>query len=379
MSKFSKTLSPLFILALITMEAAGSQIQLDVSMSNPTLLAEKKQSTHLKVGLTGFELKSDRQRTPVNVSIVLDRSGSMAGEKIARAKQAAIAAIERLDEKDIVSLIAYQSTVEVIVPATRLSDKQAVISKIRSITAGGSTALFAGVSKGSDEIRKFIDKNRVNRIILLSDGLANVGPQSPSELGALGASLVKEGISVSTMGLGLDYNEDLMTLLASKSNCKHLFIEKAADLVALFNHEFDDVLSVVAQEVVIEVNVAAGVRPVKTLNIDSEITGQQVLVKMNQLYSKQEKYVLLELEVPASKAGQTRPVAEVTISYANMETKTTDKLSSTVSVNFSDSVAEIENNANTVVCTACVLQIASERNKLATQLRDEGDINGARQ
>ena len=202
--------------ALWTASASAGQVRLEVSLDKPTMLAEKKQAAFVKVGLTGFKLDGKDQRAPVNVAIVLDKSGSMQGDKIAKAKDAAIAAIGRLGSDDIVAVVAYDSTVQVIVPATKLSDKQSVIEQIRRIEAGGSTALFAGVSKGADELRKFLDKNRVNRVILLSDGLANVGPQSPSELGALGASLMKEGISVSTMGLGLDYNEDLMTKLAQK-------------------------------------------------------------------------------------------------------------------------------------------------------------------
>ena len=280
------------------------------------------------------------------MAIVLDKSGSMQGDKIAKAKEAAIAAIGRLGSDDIVAVVTYDSTVQVIVPATKLSDKQSVIEQIRRIEAGGSTALFAGVSKGADELRKFLDKNRVNRVILLSDGLANVGPQSPSELGALGASLMKEGISVSTMGLGMDYNEDLMTKLARNSGGNHVFIEQAENLVRVFNHEFNDVLSVVAQEVAIEIRVAAGVRPVRVLNVDAEINGQQVITQMSQLYSEQEKYVMLEVEVPATQAGKSREVAEVRISYANMQTKTTDRLTSAVNANFTASLAEVEAKLN---------------------------------
>jgi Ca-activated chloride channel family protein len=339
--------------------ASAGQVRLDVSLDKPMMERKDK-------------------RAPVNVAIVLDKSGSMQGEKIAKAKDAAIAAIARLGSGDIVSIVAYDSTVNVIVPATKLSDKESVIRQIRRIEAGGSTALFAGVSKGAEELRKFLDKNRVNRVILLSDGLANVGPQSPSELGALGASLMKEGISVSTMGLGLDYNEDLMTKLARNSGGNHVFIEQADDLVRVFNYEFNDVLSVVAQEVAIEILVGDGVRPVRVLNLDAEINGQQVIVQMNQLYSEQEKYVMLEVEVPATKAGKSREVAEVRVTYANLQTKTTDRLTSAVSANFSESLAEVEAKLNPHVCAAAVLQISNARNKLATELRDRGDIEGAR-
>lgn len=358
--------------------AFAEQVRLEVSLDKPTMLAGAKQPAYVKVGLTGFKLESKEKRAPVNVAIVLDKSGSMQGEKIERAKDAAIAAIGRLGSADIVSIVAYDSTVQVIVPATKLSDRQTVIEQVRRIEAGGSTALFAGVSKGADELRKFLDKDRVNRVILLSDGLANVGPQSPSELGELGASLMKEGISVSTLGLGLDYNEDLMARLARNSGGNHVFIERPGQLVQIFNHEFNDVLSVVAQEVAIEIHVAKDVRPVRALNVDAEINGQQVIVQMNQIYSEQEKYVMLELEVPATQAGKTREVAEVRVSYSNMQTRTTDRLTSTVSAHFADSAAEVEAKLNTFVCAAAVLQISNDNNKLATKLRDEGDIEGAK-
>jgi len=364
--------------ALGPQSASAEQVRLQVSLDKPTMLADKRQAAFVKVGLTGFKLDGKDKRAPVNVAIVLDKSGSMQGDKIAKAKDAAIAAIGRLGSDDIVAVVAYDSTVQVIVPATKLSDKQAVIQQIRRIEAGGSTTLFAGVSKGADELRKFLDKNRVNRVILLSDGLANVGPKSPSELGGLGASLMKEGISVSTMGLGLDYNEDLMTKLAQCSGGNHVFIEQADNLVRVFNHEFNDVLSVVAQEVAIEIRVAAGLRPVRVLNVDAEINGQQVLTQLNQLYSEQEKYVLLEVEVPATQAGKSREVAEVRVSYANMQTKATDRLTSAVNANFTQSLADVEAKLNAHVCAAAVLQISNAQNKLATTLRDQGDIESAR-
>ena len=374
-----------FVLALIPLLAAGwtasawaEQVRLEVSLDKPTMLAEKKQAAFVKIGLTGFKLERKDKRAAVNVAIVLDKSGSMQGDKITKAKDAAIAAIGRLGSDDIVAIVAYDSTVQVIVPATKLSDKQSIIEQVRRIEAGGSTALFAGVSKGADELRKFFDKNRVNRVVLLSDGLANVGPQSPSELGELGASLMKEGISVSTMGLGLDYNEDLMTKLAQNSGGNHVFIEQAGDLVKVFNQEFNDVLSVVAQEVAVDVRVAEGMRPVRVLNAEAEINGQQVIVQMSQLYSEQEKYVMLEVEVPATKAGKSREVAEVRVSYANLQTKTTDKLTSAVSANFTQSLAEVEAKLNAHVCACAVLQISNVQNKLATKLRDEGDIEAAR-
>ncbi|MFP6766263.1 MAG: VWA domain-containing protein, partial [Planctomycetaceae bacterium] len=205
------------VLSLSVGSISASQVGLSVEMSNPVLKALKKQTTFLKVGLTGFKMQSRAERAPVNISLVLDKSGSMKGSPMEEARSGAIEAIRRLGPNDIVSVITYDSTVHVLVPATKLTDKDTVCRQISQIRAGGGTALFAGVSKGAAEIRKFADRNYVNRVILLSDGKANIGPSSPSELGDLGASFKKENMTVSTMGLGPGYNEDLMLMLASRS------------------------------------------------------------------------------------------------------------------------------------------------------------------
>lgn len=362
----------------LVQSAQASQVGLSVEMSNPVLKAQAKQTTFLKVGLTGFKLKTQKSRAPVNIVLVLDKSGSMQGTKIEEARKGAIEAVKRLGPQDIVSVVTYDSTVQVLVPATKLTDKAAVCRKISQIQAAGRTALFAGVSKGAAELRKFIDRERVNRVVLLSDGKANVGPSSVSELASLGASLKKEGISVSTMGLGLDYNEDLMLQLASRSGGNHIFVEDATQLAGIFQEEFKTVLSVVAQEVAVTIDVSKNVRPVRVLGREAEINGQQVVAGISQIYSEQEQYVVLEVEVPATAAGQATQVAKVSVSYDNMLTRATDRLSGTASVIFSNDVKAIEATVNTRVLEASVLLIANERNKLATLLCDQGKLEAAK-
>ena len=367
------------MLAVLPLSASASKVNLDIAMANGVLPADQKQTTYLKVGLTGFDLPSADDRAPINIAIVLDKSGSMSGKKIDQAKKAAIAAVDRLQSEDIVSIVTYAGGVEVIVPATKLTDKESVKRAIRAIKAGGSTALFGGVSKGAAEVRKFFDSQRVNRVILLSDGKANVGPNSPSELGDLGESLRKEGISVSTMGLGLGYNEDLMVKLAETSNGNHMFIEQADELIAIFNAEFNDVLSVVAQEVSLKIKLSDGVRAIRTLGRDAEIIGQDVFVSINQLYSSQEKYVLLEIEVPSKPDDAQMHVASVGLTYANMQTHETDELSGSVDVKFSSDQFACRDSIHVGVTEQCVLQIANETNVRATWLRDQGKTEEARQ
>jgi len=354
-----------------------SQLRLNAAMGQPVMLAHKKQVAYLRVGLRGFKLPTRHDRAPVNIAIVIDKSGSMSGDKIAKAKDAAIMAIDRLNCNDIISVVTYDSGVNVLVPATKVTDKEMIFCRIRDIRAEGSTALYDGVSKGARELKKFVCDNRVNRLVLLSDGLANVGPQTPAELGRLGASLIEDGISVTTIGLGLGYNEDLMTQLAYKSDGSHYFAESANELSGVFDSEFGRALSVVAQEIQIKIKCARGIRPVRLLGRQGRIDGQNVEVFINQLYSEHEKFIMLEVEVPPAASEHKREIAAVNVSYSNLKTHTTDRLSSQVEVNFSNSEGLIERQTNRDVMADVIELIATERNELALKLRDEGKMKQA--
>ncbi|GGO88144.1 hypothetical protein GCM10011348_42960 [Marinobacterium nitratireducens] len=372
-------LPAMLLLAALPLLARAQDVTLDLSLATPVMDAGAPQKAFIKIGLDGFERSGLRERIAANVAIVLDKSGSMSGDKIANAREAAIMAIGRLDERDIVSVVTYDSRVEVVVPATRLLEPEPIYRAIRRISAGGNTALFAGVSKGARELRKFLDRNQVNRIILLSDGLANVGPQSPSELGRLGQSLAREGISVTTIGLGLGYNEDLMTQLAGYSDGNHAFVENAQDLARIFQYEFGDVMSVVAQDLSIEIRCLNGVRPLRLLGRDGEVIGDRVRTRLNQLHSAQEKYLVLEVEVPAQPAGTRLELAEVQIDYASLATQRPARLGGRVQASFSDSQAEVEQAIDRPALEAAVEQVANEYSREAVERRDLGDVEGARQ
>ena len=159
--------------------AEGASVTLFVKPEREYLLAGGARDTVVQVELCAKE--ADAKRTvPINLALVLDRSGSMAGAKLEKAKQAADVAIDQLGPNDIFSLVIYDDQVEVLIAPQRVNDKEAMKREIARIREGGSTSLYAGVEKGAAQLRKYFDSEKVNRIVLLSDGLANVGPSSPS-------------------------------------------------------------------------------------------------------------------------------------------------------------------------------------------------------
>jgi Ca-activated chloride channel family protein len=367
------------VLCVATGLLGAEELGLSVEMEKAVVLAGKPQTAYLKIGLKGFELaRAGRERAPLNLALVLDRSGSMEGDKLERAKEAAIRAVGYLEPRDVLSIVAYESQVRVILPAGRVGDGREAVQAIRSIRSGGSTALFAGVSKGAAELRKYLADGRINRIILLSDGLANVGPDSPGELADLGSALRREGISVTTLGLGLDYNEDLMMRLAQASDGNHAFVREPADLARIFDLEFRDAFEVVAKDVRLKLRCPPGVRPIKALNREAEIRGQELNLELNNVYSLQERYFLVELELPELKPGQRLDVAEVSVTYYNAQSSAQSSLEGRATARASMDQTEVAAARNKDVAEKVALQNAVLKSEEAVQLRDKGELDAAK-
>jgi Ca-activated chloride channel family protein len=355
------------------------KVELDITLSNPVLMDEGQQTNFVRIGLTGFEGETEGERPAVNAAIVLDVSGSMSGEKIRQAVDAAHTAIEMLRNGDIVSIITYSDYTQVVVPAQPLTqfNRRQYHLALDQIYASGSTALFAGVSMGGRELERYLSDNMVNRVILLSDGLANVGPSTPGELGNLGEILRRRNISVSTIGLGSGYNDALMFELAARSDGNHAFVESPRDLVWIFQREFETLMAVVAQDLEIHITCGPGIRPMRLINRQGEIYGNEVVISMNQLYSMQEQYIILEVEVDPGEAGEERQAADVSVDYTNMYTRHQDSLEGGVTVGFTRSERAVIDNRDDDTTADVVFQTATETNAQAVQLREEGRVEEA--
>jgi len=326
------------------------QVLCRVELEKGTLPAGVEQTAIVKVLLDAQAAPGSGDRPPVNLAVVLDKSGSMRGAKIEKAKEAAIAALRRLNDGDLFSLVTYDRVVQTVVPAQSARNTKWIEERIRGIGANGSTALFGGVSQGASEVRRNShNREYVHRIILLSDGQANVGPSSPQELARLGAALIKEDISVTTVGVGTDYNEDLMTQLAQKSDGNTYFVESGEDLPRIFAAELGDVLSVVARKVTLEIECPDGTRPVRIIGREGRISGAKVEVYLNQLYGGQEKYALVEVAVPATAANSSREIAVAKCTYENAVTRRRETSTARAAARFSKREEDVVRSVNVKV------------------------------
>ena len=355
----------------------SADIKLRTELGQSSYFGEKGQKTYLRIDLEGIR-REETERTPVNIAIVIDKSGSMNGNKLAQAKEAAIMAVERLGRDDYVSIITYSSKVDVLMPSTRVTNTTEFRHRIKSIRSNGQTALYAGTKRGIHELEEFLDENRVNRVILLSDGLANVGPSKPSDLEKLGQMAGSKGISITTIGLGLGFNEDLMTKLAYASDGNHAFVKHERDLVDIFNKEFGDVLSVIAQDIEIIIECEVGIKPIRLLGRRAEVRGQTIRVKLNQLYGAQSKHLIIEAELDEAHEEGDQPFAKVTIDYRSLQNKSRETLSANTKINFTKNKKRVAKAVNKRVMSDVIEQIAIERNEQAVNLRDKGDVKRAK-
>lgn len=373
--KFIKTLAivGLSLFSFFSQAKVSGQIQIRSELASPIVLENSQDKNYLKISLTGVDFDSAK-RVPINLALVIDRSGSMSGNRIEKAREAAILAINMLNEDDTISIVTFDNDAEIIIPSTKVTNKQRLINQInKKVTARGGTALFAGLSKGINQVKKQLSKDKINRIILLSDGQANVGPSSVGELSELAVIAAKNNIAITTLGIGSDYNEVLMSSIASYSDGNHVFVDNTYDLENVFVREFKDVMSVVAQDVVINIQLKDGVKPVRLLGRDGSIKGNLVTVRMNQLYANQEKYLLLEVIPSKGKTGEDKTLAQVELKYDNLLANKTENQRQLVKIGYTNKPQVVKDSVIEDVVAETEIQKVTLDNEKALEMYNAGD------
>lgn len=366
--------------ASLVSSAEAAEVKLDAELGHSVLSTSKPGTVYLRLSLKSLAARKRDKRTSINAALVIDRSGSMGGDRISAAKEGARVALERLSSDDTIAIVAYNHEVDVLSPAAPLRGSRDDLNRaINRLTASGRTALYDGVKEGGRQLEEFLSDDNVNRVVLLSDGLANVGPSSPAELAKLGRKLASKGVSVSTIGLGLDYNEDLMQRLAAASDGNHVFVERPSDLAEIFDQEFGDALSVSARDITIIIECKAGFKPIRILGRDGDIDGNRIKLTLNQLQSENERYVVVELQAPEGHGAGSADVADVRLDYIDLDKGGPARVTTQPRVRFSADAKDVDKGINKEVMTQVAAQIATEKSEKAVELRDKGDIAGARQ
>ena len=294
-------------------------INWSVRPGNAWYLRGANDAIYLYVQVLSGEVKQQKPRTPLNVSLVLDRSGSMRGDKIRYAREAAKFLVNQLNSEDYLSIVNYDNDVEVTSPSQLIKNKEYLRKSIDKIMDRGSTNLSGGMLEGYSQVKSTKKEGYVNRVLLLTDGLANTGVTAPEDLRKIAEKKYSdEGIALSTFGLGADYNEDLLTMLAETGRANYYFIDSPDKIPALFASELKGLLSVVAQNALVQIDLPAGVKCEKVYGYPYEIKDGKVQVRFNDIYAKDEKAILIKLT--ASPAINELMAFNCRLKYTDAET-----------------------------------------------------------
>ncbi|MCC0179720.1 VWA domain-containing protein [Waterburya agarophytonicola K14] len=338
-------------------------------------------TTHVDV-IINFqgEDSPENSRRPINLSLVLDRSGSMSGSPLRNALKAAEQLVEFLQPEDYLSVVVYDDVAETVIPPQLVTDKKAIKAAIKQIRARGITNLSAGWLMGCDKVQSQQTSQLLNRVLLLTDGLANMGIVEPSILVNTAKEKAEAGIMTTTLGFGSYFNEDLLIDLAEAGGGNFYFIQSGDDAANVFNIEMESLTSVVGQNLTVDLSTKNKTQVAEVLNkYPSQTQDSGVEVFLGDVYRVESKPLVLRFSIPAIATEGTVDLGVIEYSYEKVVDgsikKFRDSFPLSIGVVSSEAASKVEINAD-VTQQASQLRIAQKKEE-AVAIADKGNYQQA--
>lgn len=338
---------------------------------------EKEKYAYIAVKITGNEKQIEKQRVPLNISLVLDRSGSMGGDAMKFAKEAAKFVVKQLSSDDKLSIVNYDDVVEVTSPSQQVKNKELLIEKIDKIFARSMTNLSGGTLEGYKQVASTKKSNYVNRVLLLTDGLANTGITNPAQLNKItSAKFQEEGIALSTFGLGAEYDEDLLTQMAESGRGNYYYIDKADRIPEIFAKELSGLLNVVAQNVTATIELPSGVKCVKVYGYKHTEENGKVVVALNDVFAKEDKVFLLKVKITDPQVKEVNfPVQLV---YTDAKTFSSNSANATLEMQATEDLKQIAEHKSNKTAELIALFEATDTFDMILMDVDKNDYKSAK-
>jgi Ca-activated chloride channel family protein len=283
------------------------------TLSRPVLPVGTSSKIDLLVSFKA-EAPAAAARRSLNLGLVIDRSGSMAGAPLKHALQASRKLVERMGPEDWLSIVTYDDSVSTVLAPVRVTDKAAIGAVLSKVHAGGCTNLSGGWLKGVEHVNAHKASERINRVLLLTDGQANEGITQPETLIATAREKSAAGVITTTLGFGANFNEDLLIGMANAGEGHFYYIQSPTDAEGVFGIEMEGLGSLIAQNLEVTLKPAPTVKVASVLNrYRFESRGQEVAVGLGDVYSSEERQLAAELSVEAGAAAG--PVTLATLVY----------------------------------------------------------------
>ncbi len=321
---------------------------------------------------------ADRPRPPAAVQVVLDRSGSMEGDRLGAAKQALVRLVDRLDPGDRFGVVAFDDEVRVVVPAGDLADKAAVQHAIAGVYSGGATNLSGGLLRGLQEARRVAGEGGCT-LLLVSDGHANAGVTDAGRLASVAAGAREHGVTTSTIGIGLGYDERLLAELARGGQGNHVFAEHGDGAAAAVAGEIEGLLSKTVQAASLLIRPDAPVEGVTVWNdLPAQGLENAIMVELGDLWAGEERKLVLTFAVPAKAELGLARIAELELRYVELPSFAEQTVTIAVHVNVVPGDQAAGRVPDQKVRTELVYQRVQDSKRRAADALREGDRAAAK-
>jgi Ca-activated chloride channel homolog len=341
----------------------------------PKLVAGREQTVDVLIRVTPPDVDAGINRRPrLNLSLALDRSGSMGGEKMARAREATAYCIDQLLPSDRLSVVLFDNHVEVLIPSQPAENKARLKGMLAEVYARGSTALHEAWVRGGMQVSEHLTDGAVNRVVLITDGLANEGLTNVDEIVSQVRGLSDRSVSTSTIGIGDDFNEDLLIPMANAGGGNSWHVKTADDMQRIFAVELEGLIAQAAHTVTLGLVPADGVRLSDLLN-DFEV-GETGRYKLPNLQAGSPLDVVARLRVPAQGEGARLRLLDLRLGYTPQEMTAAEVIKQAFEVEFASEQAVEHLPVNHEVPKAVQLLMNARARAEAVRLMDAGDFAG---
>ena len=339
------------------------------SLSHGKLLAGAPRTFYGELVLSADASEQAKERAPLSLAVVLDRSGSMGGEKLERAKDSVIELIRTLDADDEIALVQYDNDSEVVQSLARVGNvREQLINKVRQITSGGGTNIPPALAKGLSQLEE-AGRGHVKRVVLASDGLDSTRAQAEQ----IARTSAQRGVTISSMGIGLDFDEGYMGGVAQAGRGNFAFVKDASALAGFLKREVKEGASTTIESATARIALPAGVKFVRATGAEVRVNDGVLELSMGSLFAGDERRVAIELtgDVPL---GELRNVSG-SVAWGLVGGGNVDAKIDAIAIGGAADLREVEESRDGAVLASAVSALASLRQLEAIEAynRGEGD------
>jgi len=357
--------------------ASGGSLTMQGRLSHP-LVSPGASDLFLSVDLAGIEIPG-AERSPVNLALVIDRSGSMGGYKLEQAKAAAKHLVRQLRDKDRLAIIHYGSDVQAL-PAAQATagNRERMIAWIDAIRDEGGTNIGEALMAARSHLSGAQSEFKVSRMILISDGQPTEGMVGHDQLIGLAKEIRSTGISLSAIGVGTDFNEDLMHAFAEYGSGSYAYLRDASALATVFQKDLQQAGTEVARDVELSIDLPTGVELGEVFGYRATQSGRTVRIPITDFAAGQSERVVARLNVRAPEAGSTFEVAALKMRYTDLLKNAPGDAAATLSASVSKDLQEVLSKRDKEAVVFGARALSASNTERAAQAMERGDRRAAK-